>query len=196
MPSPNVQYPLVQSHAGETGRTHDTCPSIDQRFRDAQFAAICRTAGFRSGRGPTPSATSTRGPSARKTVTRTSSSGDSLAFLNLSGQPGRRELLAKDRYSNFWVFNNRLEHLWQGQGPRRTFTLFPLISTATGADELAIGYALWDHSGRAWSRDAELQDHGRRAVSGGNPDLRVNYRRWCLARAGPRPSSNAGSFAL
>jgi hypothetical protein len=29
-----------------------------------------------------------------------------------------------------------------------------------GRDEIAIGYALWDHPGqRLWSRDEELKDH-------------------------------------
>src|SRR4029077_2420340 len=33
----------------------------------------------------------------------TLTNGDALAFLNLSGQTGRRELLVKDRYSTFWT---------------------------------------------------------------------------------------------
>jgi hypothetical protein len=89
----------------------------------------------------------------------TLANGDSLAFLNLSGQPGRRELLVKDRYSNFWAFDNRLERLWQGQGQTGHYP-YPFDLDGDGRDELAIGYALWDHRGkRLWSRDAELQDH-------------------------------------
>jgi rhamnogalacturonan endolyase len=89
----------------------------------------------------------------------TLTNGDSLAFLNLSGQPGRRELLVKDRYTNFWVFDNRLQRLWQGQGQTGHYP-YPYDIDGDGRDELAIGYALWDHRGRQlWTRDSELGDH-------------------------------------
>ena len=42
--------------------------------------------------------------------------GDSIAFVNFSGNPGRREILVKDRYTHFWVYNNKLELLWKGDG--------------------------------------------------------------------------------
>jgi len=42
--------------------------------------------------------------------------GDSIAFLNLSGNPARHEILVKDRYTHFWIFNNNLELLWKGEG--------------------------------------------------------------------------------
>jgi hypothetical protein len=87
------------------------------------------------------------------------SNGDSLAFLNLSGRPGRREFVVKDRYSNFWAYNSDLERLWQGQGQTGHFP-YPFDLDGDGRDELAIGYALWDHQGhRLWSHDAELKDH-------------------------------------
>ena len=85
--------------------------------------------------------------------------GDSLAFLNLSGQPGRRELLVKDRYTNFWIFDNQLKPMWHGQGQTGHYP-FPCDADGDGRDELAIGYALWNHQGeRLWSHDAELKDH-------------------------------------
>jgi hypothetical protein len=89
----------------------------------------------------------------------TLTNGDALAFLNLSGQSGRRELLVKDRYVNFWVFDNRLEGLWRGEGQTGHYP-YPFDLDGDGRDELAIGYALWDHRGRQiWSHDAELKDH-------------------------------------
>jgi rhamnogalacturonan endolyase len=89
----------------------------------------------------------------------TLTNGDSLAFLNLSGRPGRLELMVKDRYTNFWVFDNRLERLWQGQGQTGHYP-YPFDLDGDGRDELAIGYALWDHRGQQlWSRDALLHDH-------------------------------------
>jgi rhamnogalacturonan endolyase len=85
--------------------------------------------------------------------------GDSLAFFNLSGKRGPQEILVKDRYKNFWVFNNRLELLWKGQGQTGHFP-YPFDADGDGRDEILIGYSLWDHTGRQlWSRDAELKDH-------------------------------------
>jgi hypothetical protein len=89
----------------------------------------------------------------------TLTNGDSLAFLNLSGQPGRRELMVKDRYSNFWTYDNRLQQLWQGRGQTGHYP-YPFDFEGDGRDELAIGYAVWDHRGRQlWSHDTELLDH-------------------------------------
>jgi len=86
-------------------------------------------------------------------------SGDSLAFFNLSGKKGRQEILVKDRYKNFWVFNNHLELLWKGEGQTGHFP-FPFDSDGDGRDEILIGYSLWDHTGKKlWSRDTELKDH-------------------------------------
>jgi rhamnogalacturonan endolyase len=85
--------------------------------------------------------------------------GDSIAFLNFSGHADRREILIKDRYTNFWVFDSSLKRLWQGAGQTGHFP-FPSDTDGDGRDELAIGYALWDHKGRRlWSRDQELKDH-------------------------------------
>ena len=42
--------------------------------------------------------------------------GDSIAFVNLSGNKDRHEILVKDRYTHFWIFNNKLELLWKGDG--------------------------------------------------------------------------------
>jgi rhamnogalacturonan endolyase len=89
----------------------------------------------------------------------TLANGDSLAFLNFSGQSGPREILAKDRYSNFWIFDRDLKRLWQGQGQTGHYP-YPFDIDGDGRDELAIGYALWDHEGhRLWSHDEDLQDH-------------------------------------
>ena len=86
-------------------------------------------------------------------------SGDSLAFFNLSGNKGRQEILVKDRYKNFWVFNNRLELLWQGQGQTGHFP-YPFDADGDGREEILIGYSLWDHTGRQlWSHDTTLKDH-------------------------------------
>jgi rhamnogalacturonan endolyase len=90
-------------------------------------------------------------------------SGDSIAFLNLSGNisgnkgGARHELLVKDRYQHFWVFNNRLELLWQGEEQTGHY---PYPIEVNGRDQVAIGYSLWSHDGkRIWSQGATLKDH-------------------------------------
>ncbi len=108
-------------------------------------------------------------------------SGDSLAFLNFTGWPDRRELLVKDRYTNFWVFNHRFERLWQGRGQTGHYP-YPYDLDGDGRDELAIGYALWDHRGRQlWTRDAELHDHADGIAAGnfsGDPAAEAKIYAW------------------
>ncbi len=107
--------------------------------------------------------------------------GDSLAFLNLSGQTGRHELLVKDRYSNFWTFDNGLKRLWQGQGQTGHFPC-PVDIDGDGRDEVAIGYALWDHRGhQLWSHDRDLEDHADGVAVGnfsGDPHAEPRYYAW------------------
>lgn len=84
--------------------------------------------------------------------------GDSIAFVNFSGDPARHEILIKDRYAHFWIYNNRLEPLWKGDGQTGHYP-YP-YRTASGLDLLAIGYSLWDHTGKQlWSQDRQLKDH-------------------------------------
>ena len=85
-------------------------------------------------------------------------SGDAITFVNVSGDKGRHEILVKDRYQTFWVYNNRLELLWKGQGQIGHYP-YPFPGP-DGRDLIAIGYALWDSSGKQlWSHDKELRDH-------------------------------------
>ncbi len=85
--------------------------------------------------------------------------GDSIAFVNLAGGKHRQEILVKDRYRTFWIFSRDLKLLWQGQGQTGHYP-YPWDIDGDGRDEIAIGYALWNHAGRQlWSRDSELRDH-------------------------------------
>ena len=92
--------------------------------------------------------------------------GDSIAFLNLSGHADRHEILVKDRYTTFWVFNNKLELLWQGHGQTGHFP-YPFDIDNEGRDKFALGYALWDRDGKQlWTRDADFRDHADGIVMG------------------------------
>jgi rhamnogalacturonan endolyase len=104
-------------------------------------------------------------------------SGDSIAFVNLSGRPARREILLKDRYRNFWIFNDKLEPLFTGQGQTGHYP-YPLDVDGDGKDEFQIGYSLWDHTGkRRWSHDEALQDHADGlAIANLSPDPKAEPR--------------------
>jgi hypothetical protein len=85
--------------------------------------------------------------------------GDSIAFFNFSGDAGRREILVKDRYWNFWIFDRNLKPLWSGQGSTGHYP-FAYADAKSGRDQLAIGYALWDHTGKQiWSHDQTFEQH-------------------------------------
>ena len=79
-------------------------------------------------------------------------SGDSLAFFG-------RNILVKDRYQKFWVFNNDLKMVWGGEGQTGHYP-YPYDADGDGKPEILIGYAMWDLSGKQlWSKDKELRDH-------------------------------------
>lgn len=96
----------------------------------------------------------------------TITNGDSIAFVNFSGGKTPREILVKDRYSNFWIYDSDLRLLWSGSGQTGHYP-YPVDLDGNGRDELLIGYALWDHRGKQlWSRDKELRDHADGAAMG------------------------------
>jgi rhamnogalacturonan endolyase len=93
--------------------------------------------------------------------------GDSILFANLSGSSARREIVVKDRYRTFWVYDNNLRLLWSGQGQTGHYP-FPIDVSGDGRDEFVIGYGLWTHAGKPlWSHDAAMRDHPD-AISAGN----------------------------
>lgn len=86
-------------------------------------------------------------------------SGDSIAFVNFSGNKDRHEILIKDRYTKFWIYNNQLELLWKGDGQTGHFP-YPVDLNGKGYDSLMIGYSLWNNDGqRLWSHDNDIKDH-------------------------------------
>ncbi|MCX6625897.1 MAG: hypothetical protein NTY38_33505 [Acidobacteria bacterium] len=103
--------------------------------------------------------------------------GDSITFVNLDGDKGRHQILIKDRYTTFWIYNNQLDLLWQGKGQTGHYP-YPVDMDGDGKDEIAIGYALWDHNGKQlWSHDAELRDHADGIVMENlSPDPKAAFR--------------------
>jgi rhamnogalacturonan endolyase len=93
--------------------------------------------------------------------------GDSLLFVDLSGRGASREILLKDRYRGFWIFDSDLKLLWEGLGQTGHYP-YPVDTDGDGRQEFLIGYSLWDAGGkRRWSHDAALKDHAD-ALSIGN----------------------------
>jgi len=92
--------------------------------------------------------------------------GDSMLFVDLTGK-GPREILLKDRYRGFWIFDKDLKLLWQGDGQTGHYP-YPLDVDGDGRQEFLIGYSLWGPDGkRRWSHDTALGDHAD-ALSVGN----------------------------
>jgi rhamnogalacturonan endolyase len=92
--------------------------------------------------------------------------GDSIAFFNLSGGNGRHEILIKDRYRDFWIYDNNFKLLWKGQGQTGHYP-YPIDVNGDGREEIILGYALWSPDGKQlWSHDAELKDHADGIVMG------------------------------
>ena len=93
--------------------------------------------------------------------------GDSLLFVDLSGAGRPQEILVKDRYRGFWIFDRALKLVSEGLGQTGHYP-FPIDVDGDGREEFMIGYSLWELDGkRRWSHDAALKDHAD-ALSLGN----------------------------
>jgi hypothetical protein len=92
--------------------------------------------------------------------------GDSIAFVNFSGNKDRHEILVKDRYTHFWIYNNQLQLLWKGDGQTGHFP-YPFDLSGSGKDTLVLGYAMWSPEGKQlWSQDAVIKDHADGIMAG------------------------------
>lgn len=92
--------------------------------------------------------------------------GDSIAFLNLSGGKTASEILIKDRYKYFWIFDRNLKLLWQGSGQTGHYP-YAMDIDGDGREEFVLGYTLWSPDGkRIWSHDADYKDHADGIVIG------------------------------
>ena len=96
--------------------------------------------------------------------------GDSLLFVDLSGAGRPQEILLKDRYGTFWIFNKDLQVVFEGGGQTGHYP-FAVDTNGDGRQEFLIGYSFWELDGRRrWTHDTELKDHAD-ALSIGNYSL-------------------------
>lgn len=85
--------------------------------------------------------------------------GDALLLADFRGVGRATDLVLKDRYKHFWVFNERLEPTWNGQCNTGHYP-FPCDLDGDGREELLVGYSLYDDDGKQlWTLDKEVQDH-------------------------------------
>jgi len=107
--------------------------------------------------------------------------GDSIYFADFSGRKAQRDIVVKDRYRNFWVFDSELKLLWQGQTNTGHYP-YSLDIDGDGREELFMGYALYDHDGRLLWDHSELSEHADGVIAGNfSPDPRAEARVYWFA---------------
>jgi rhamnogalacturonan endolyase len=85
--------------------------------------------------------------------------GDCLFFCDIRGLGYDRDILIKDRYQYFWILNDKLEILWEGNCKTGHYPYAEDIDS-DGKDEIAIGYSLYDQDGDIiFCLDDQIQDH-------------------------------------
>ena len=85
--------------------------------------------------------------------------GDSIFFCDLRGTGRDADMILKDRYMNYWAYDNDLNIMWRGQCMTGHYPYAADIDN-DGKDEVMIGYTLVDNDGtKLWSIEGGLKDH-------------------------------------
>ena len=85
--------------------------------------------------------------------------GDCLYFADFQGRGRDENLVLKDRYQHYWVYDNQLNVLWKGECKTGHYP-YAWDIDEDGKDELSIGYTLVDDDGEVlWSLDDQIEDH-------------------------------------
>ncbi len=85
--------------------------------------------------------------------------GDCLFFCDFRGIGRDADLVIKDRYRYFWVYNDQLELMWKGECNTGHYP-YAYDVDSDGRDELMIGYSLYDDDGDLhWTLDDKIDDH-------------------------------------
>jgi len=83
---------------------------------------------------------------------------DSLLFADFSGNGYAQDILIKDRYTNFWVYDKSLNLLWSKQNCNPGHYPMEYDFDGDGKDELLCGFTLYRHDGKViWT--ANLPGH-------------------------------------
>lgn len=86
--------------------------------------------------------------------------GDALFFCDVRGTRHKADMVIKDRYSAFWVYDNQFNLLWDAQGTTTGHYPHAADVDGDGKDEVLIGYTLYDDDGRViWTLQDKLADH-------------------------------------
>lgn len=85
--------------------------------------------------------------------------GDCLFFCDFRGLGRPGDIVLKDRYWGFWVYDQDLNLLWKGNC-RTGHYPWAADLDGDGKDELLIGYARYDHDGTLlWNLEDRIADH-------------------------------------
>lgn len=85
--------------------------------------------------------------------------GDSIFFADFRGLGRAADIVLKDRYNSFWVFDDQLKLQWQGQCVTGHYP-YAYDVDGDGKDELFIGYSCYNHEGKLlWTLDDKIKDH-------------------------------------
>ncbi|MFW5737832.1 MAG: hypothetical protein ACOCYX_02890 [Spirochaetota bacterium] len=85
--------------------------------------------------------------------------GDCLFFCDMRGTGRAADIVIKDRYWHFWVYDDELHPLWEASCTTGHYP-YAFDVDGDGRDELAVGYSLFDDDGTLlWTLDGVLNDH-------------------------------------
>jgi hypothetical protein len=85
--------------------------------------------------------------------------GDSIYFCDLRGVGRDTDIVLKDRYLSFWVFNDKLELQWKAQCNTGHYP-YAYDVDGDGKDELQMGYTLFNSDGSVrWTLEDKITDH-------------------------------------
>lgn len=85
--------------------------------------------------------------------------GDCLFLCDLRGEGRAKDIVIKDRYTNFWVLDEHSKTQWTGSCRTGHYPYSKDIN-GDGKEELFIGYSAYNWKGdKLWSKDDLLKDH-------------------------------------
>ena len=77
---------------------------------------------------------------------------DSILFVDFAGTGHARDLVVKDRYKNFWVYDRDFKLIWSKKDVNPGHFPMNYDFDGDGKDELLMGYTLYRHDGKElWS---------------------------------------------